>query len=203
MYPMALMMYDLWCCGLLCLGSRSVGIMAGFCVFILSFCSPSLVASRACSVLSSCGVIISIRVWILKSSMVLFSRSIMNIAHVPPLCFSNCSWSSLNVLLCLDVRNLVLDLHPPRRCVLVSGWLYLVHSIGPCQLYFFLHLYTCDPRATSYTPRLDLYGDCENACMPYVPCFFKESPGDSLGCNRFAGVFLFLSNAGFEVGKFS
>ena len=36
-YPMALMMSGLWCCGLLCLGRRSVGNMVGCCVFALSF----------------------------------------------------------------------------------------------------------------------------------------------------------------------
>ena len=108
-----------------------MGIMVGCCVFILSFCSPFRVASRACSVVSSCGVIISICVWVLKSLMVLFPRSILSINHLPPLCFFNWSWSSLNVLLCLDVRSLALNLHPPRRCVLVSGWLHLVHRIGP------------------------------------------------------------------------
>ena len=34
--PMALMMSGLWCCGLLCLGRRSVGIMVGCCVLALS-----------------------------------------------------------------------------------------------------------------------------------------------------------------------
>jgi len=69
------------------------------------------------------------------------------------------------VLLCLDVRSLAMNLHSPRRYVLVSGWLHLVHSIGPGDLYFFLHLYTCDPQATSHASRLDLYGDYEYACM--------------------------------------
>ena len=47
----------------------------------------------------------------------------------------------------------------------MRGRLYLVHSIGPCQLCFLLYLYTCDHQATSYASRLDLYGDCEYACI--------------------------------------
>ena len=139
-YPMALMMSGLWCWGLLCLGRRSVGIMVGCRVFALSFCSPSWVASRACNVVSSCGVVISIFIWVYFSFMFLFpSRSMLTISHLPPLRFSSCSSSSLNVLLCLDVHNLALYLQPPRRCVLVRGWLHLVHNIGPCELCFFLH----------------------------------------------------------------
>jgi hypothetical protein len=71
---------------------------------------------------------------------VLFPRSILIIGHLPPLCFSDFSWNSLNVLLCLAVRSLELCLQPPRRCVLVRGWLHLVQSIGPCELCFFLHM---------------------------------------------------------------
>ena len=167
---MALMISGLWCCGLLCLGSRSVGIMVGCSGFILSSCSPSCVASRACRVGSACGVIISICVWVLKSLIVLFPRFSLTIGHLPPLCFSNWSWRSLNVHLCMDVHNLALYSHPPKRYVLLSGWLHLVHIIGPCELCLFLHWYTCDLQATSYASRLDLYGDCENACMlKFVP----------------------------------
>jgi len=102
--------------------------------------------------------------------MSLFPRSMLTIGHLPPLCFSNTSWSSLNVMLRLDVRNLALYLQPPRRCMLVRSWLHLVHNIGPCELCFFLHLYTCDPHATSYASRQDQYGDCEYACiLKYVP----------------------------------
>ena len=75
-----------------------------------------------------------------ESLMVLSPRSILIIGHLPPLCFFNSSCSSLNVLLCLDVRSLELCLQPPRSCVFVSCWLHLVHSIGPCELCFFLHL---------------------------------------------------------------
>jgi len=144
--------------------------MVGCCVFILSSCSPSWVASKACKNGSACGAIISICVWVLKSLMVLLPWSMVTIGHLPPLFFFVWSWRSLNVLLCLDVRSLAVHLHPPRRCVMVSGWLHLVHSLGPCELYLFLHRYTCDPHATSYASRLDLHGDCENACMlKYVP----------------------------------
>jgi hypothetical protein len=68
-------------------------------------------------------------------------------------------------MLCLNVHNLALYLHPPMRYVIVSGWLHLVHTIGSWELCLFLHRYTCDPRATSYASRMYLYGDCENACM--------------------------------------
>jgi len=96
-YPMALVMFCLWCCGLLCLYSRSVGIMVGYCVFILSSCSPSWVASRAYRVGSACGAIISICVGVLISFMVLFPRSMLTIGNLPLLCFSSWSWRSLNV----------------------------------------------------------------------------------------------------------
>ena len=95
--------------------------------------------------------------------MGLFPRSMLIIGHLSPLYFSISSCSSLNVVLCLDVRSLELCLYPPRRCVLVSGWLHLVHSTGPCELCFFLHLKTRDPHAPSYASRLDLYGDWEYA----------------------------------------
>ena len=52
----------------------------------------------------------------------------------------------------------------------MRGWSHLAHNIGPCELCLFLHLYTCDPQATSYASRLDLYGDCAYACIvKYVP----------------------------------
>ena len=63
------------------------------------------------------------------------------------------------------MHNLALYLQPPRMYVLVRGWLHLVHNIGPCELCFFLLLYTCDPHATLYASRLDLYGDCEYVCI--------------------------------------
>ena len=63
-YPMALMMSSSWCCGILCRGSSLVEIMVGCCVLLLSFCSPSWVASRACNVVSACNVVISICMWV-------------------------------------------------------------------------------------------------------------------------------------------
>ena len=75
--------------------------------------------------------------WVLKSLMVLIPRSMLTIGHLNPLCFSNSSWSSLNVMLCMDVRNLALYLQSSRRCVLVRDWLHLMHNIGPCELCFF------------------------------------------------------------------
>ena len=44
MYPIVLMMSSLWCCVLLCFGSRLVGMIVGCCVVVLSFCKPSFVA---------------------------------------------------------------------------------------------------------------------------------------------------------------
>jgi len=45
-----------------------------------------------------------------------------------------------------------------------------VHSIRPCELRLFLPRYTCDLHASSYVSCMDMYGDCENACMlKYVP----------------------------------
>ena len=115
-------------------------MIVGCCVVSLSFCIPSLVASRDFSDESFCGVVISILVCVLKSLTVLLPRSILIIGHLPPLCFSNCSCSSLNVLLCRDIRSLAVCVHPPRRCVLVRGWLHLVQSIGPWVFCFFLHM---------------------------------------------------------------
>jgi hypothetical protein len=71
LYPLALIMPDLWCCGLLCFGSRLLGIIVGCCVFVLSFCSPWL-SSRACRAWSTCGVLVSIRVYEFKSLVGLF-----------------------------------------------------------------------------------------------------------------------------------
>ncbi len=115
-------------------------MIVGCCEVSLSFCSPSLLASRDFSDESFCGVVISILVCALKSFTVLLPRSILIIGHRPPLCFSSCSCSSLDVLLCLDIRSLAVCVHPPRRCVLVRGWLHLVHSSGPWVFCFFLHL---------------------------------------------------------------
>ncbi len=117
-----------------------MGIIVGCCVFSLSFCSPSFVASRAFSDVSICGVVISILVCVLKSLTVLLPRSMLTIGNLPPLCFSNCSCRSLDVLLCRDMRRLAMCMHPPRRWVLVRGWLHLVQSIGPWLICFFLHL---------------------------------------------------------------
>jgi hypothetical protein len=65
LYPMVVMMYGLCCCGRLCFGL--VGIVVGCCVVVLSFCIPPWVDSRGCRVWSSCGVVTSICVCILKS----------------------------------------------------------------------------------------------------------------------------------------
>ena len=123
----------------MCFGSRLVEIIVGCCVVILSFCSISWEASRACRVGSACEVFISICAWVLKSFMVLFPRYILKNVHLSPLCFSSWSWRILNVMMCLDVCSLALYQHPPMRCVFVSGWLHLVRSIGPCELCLFLH----------------------------------------------------------------
>ena len=113
---------------------------------------------------SSCVVVVSKRVCVLKSFTGLFHRSMMRIGHLPPLCVWMSSCSSLNVLLCLEVLSFALYLHPPERCVLLSSWLHFLQSIG-LVLCFLLHRYLCVFQATSYEPRRHLYGDCECACM--------------------------------------
>jgi len=80
-YPMALMMFGLWCCGILRFGSRVIGIIVGCSVDVLSFCNPSW----ACRVWSACGVLNSICVCVLKSLTGFFPRSILTIGHLPPL----------------------------------------------------------------------------------------------------------------------
>ena len=156
-----------------------MGMMVGCLIFALSIWSPSCVASIDCSVWSSCVVIVSNSVSALKSFTGLFPRLLLRIGHLPPLCVWRSSCSSLNVLLCLEVLSFALYLHPPRRCVLVSGWLHYLHSIGPV-LCFLLQRYTCVPQATSYESRRHLYGDCECACMlKYVPvslAVFSSAP---------------------------
>ncbi len=131
MYPMARMMSGLWCFGLLCFGRMLLGMMVGCFVCILSFWSPSCVASIDCSVWSSCMVIVSSSDCVLKSFTGFFPRSMLRIGHLPPLCVWRSSWRSLNVLLCLEVLNFALCLHPSNRCVFVRGCLHFLHSIGP------------------------------------------------------------------------
>ena len=114
LYPKALMMSSLWCCGLLCFASMFSGIMVG-CFFVsLSFCRPSCVACGACSVWSFCGSVVSSFACALKCYSGLFPRSILRIGHLPPLCVPRRSCRSLNVILCQYVRSLALYLHPPR-----------------------------------------------------------------------------------------
>ena len=130
LYPMALMMPCLWCCGLLWLGSRLIETIVGCSVVVLSVCSSSWVFSRACRVWSACGMLNYVCVCVLKSLMEFFPMSMLTIGHLPPLWLSNRSWRSLNVLLCLDVRSFELCLHPHKRCLFLIDWLYLPHSIG-------------------------------------------------------------------------
>ena len=42
LYPMALMMSNLWCFGILCFGRIAVGLMVGWFIFALSLGSPFL-----------------------------------------------------------------------------------------------------------------------------------------------------------------
>ena len=131
LYPMALMMPGLWCFVLLRFGSMFSGNMAGYFIVSLSCCRPSCVACNVCREWSSCGVVVSSFVCALKSFTGLLPKSMLNIGHLPPLWVPRRSWRSLNVMLCLDVRSLALYLHPPKRCVFVSGWLHVLQSIGP------------------------------------------------------------------------
>jgi hypothetical protein len=121
------------------LDSRLVGIIVGRCDAMLPFCSPSRVIFCTCRMWSALRACSSICVRVLKSSMVLFPKSIPMMVHLPPLCLSSRSWKCLNVLSCLDVRSLDLCLHLPRRCVFVSDWLHLPHNISPFELCLFLH----------------------------------------------------------------
>ena len=136
-------------------------------------------ASIDCNVWSSCVVIVSESVCVLKSFTSLFPRSMLRIGHLPPLCVWRSSCSSLNVILCLEVLSFALYLHLPRRCVLASGWLHFLQSIGP-MLCFRLQRYTCIPQTTSYESRRHLYGDCECACMlksvPVSFAFLRIAP---------------------------
>jgi hypothetical protein len=131
MYAMALMMSGLWCFVLLSFGIIVVGMMVGCFIFALSFWSPSYVDSMDCNVWSLCVVVVSMCVCALKSFTGLSPRSILRIGHLPPLCVWRRSYSSLKVLLGLEVLSFALYLHPPMRCVLVSGWLHFLQSIGP------------------------------------------------------------------------
>jgi hypothetical protein len=161
LYPMALRISCLWwwlqkyqpvsCPNTnnLCFGRRLVFIIIRCHVVALSFCIPSWVSSRVCRVWSSCGLVTSICVCDLQSLVGLLPRSMLMIGHLHLLWLSSRSWKSLNVLLCLDFRSLELCLHPPRRCVFVSGWLHLPHTIGPCVLCLYLHRYTYNTHATS------------------------------------------------------
>ena len=118
-------------------------------------------------------------VYALKSFTGLFPRSMLSIGHLPPLCVWKSSCSSFKVLLCLEVLSFAIYLHPPGRCVLVSGWLHFLQSIGSV-LCFLLQRYTGVPQATSYESRRQLYGDCECACIlksvPVSLAVFSNAP---------------------------
>ena len=154
-------------------------MMVGWFMCILSFWSSSCVASIDYSVWSSWVLFVSNSVCVLKYFNGLFPRSMLITGHPPPLCVWRSSWRSLNVLSCREVLIFALYLHPPRRCVFVSGWLYFLHIIGPL-LCFRLQRNTCVPHATSYEPRLHLYGDFESAwmlkCVPVSLAFLSSSP---------------------------
>ena len=85
-YPIALMMSGLLCVGLLCFGRIVLGMMVGCFMFALSVLRPSRVASMDCNVWSSGVVVVSIFVSALKSFTGLFTKSMLRIGHLPPLC---------------------------------------------------------------------------------------------------------------------
>ena len=160
-------------------------------------------ASIDCRVWSSCVMIVSKSVCVLKSFTGLFPKSMQRIGHLPPLCVWRSSCNSLNGLLCLEVLSFALCLHPPKRCVSVSGWLHFFHNIGSI-LCLRLHRYTCDPHATSYETRQHLYEDWECACMlksvPVSLCIFSRSPKTPLVVVYFVSfiavlmtIFIFVS----------
>ena len=146
LYHMALMMSGLWCFGLLCFGRIVLGMMVGCFIFALSFWSPSCVASMNCNVWSSCVVIVSMCVCVLKYFTGLFPRSMLMIGHLPLLCVWRRPCGSLNVMECLKVLSFALYLHPPKRCVLVSAWLVtLLAEHRPCDMFSFAAVDVCSP----------------------------------------------------------
>ncbi len=78
----------------------------------------------------SCVAVVSMCACALKSFTDLFPRSMPMMGHLPPFCVRRRSCSSLKVLLCLEVLSFALYLHPPKRYVLLSGWLHFLQSIG-------------------------------------------------------------------------
>jgi hypothetical protein len=87
LYPMALMMSGLWCCGRLFFGRSRFGIMVVVNVanVALPSWSPSCVESRDFRVRSCCSVPAFVSVYVLKSMMGCLPRSMLMINHRPPL----------------------------------------------------------------------------------------------------------------------
>ncbi len=108
-----------------------LGMMVGWCIVVLSFWSASCMASMSCNVWSTCVVFVSMCICVLKSLAGLFPRSMLRIRHLPLLWVSRRSCRILNVMLCLETLSFALYLHPPKKCLLLRGWLHFLHSIGP------------------------------------------------------------------------
>jgi hypothetical protein len=84
LYPMALMMSSLCYFGLFCFGRNLMGIMVGWLIVSLSFCSPSCVGSVNCRKWSYCRLVFSLCVCDLKSFTGFLPRSVLRIGHLPP-----------------------------------------------------------------------------------------------------------------------
>ncbi len=100
---------------------------------------------------------------VLKSVTCFWPKSIPTMGHRPPSVSCRILCRSLNVLLCRCVRNLAVNLHFPRMCVLLRGEWHLVHMReGPN---FLRHRWTWTPHMTYSVSRLARYGAFECACM--------------------------------------
>ncbi len=106
-------------------------MMVGCFIVALTLWRPSCVASMDCNMWYSCVMFISMQICVVKSLAGLFPRCMLRIGHLPPLWVARRSCRSLNMLLCLEILTFALDLHPPKRCVLLRVWLHFLHSIGP------------------------------------------------------------------------
>ena len=78
-------------------------------------------------------------VFVFSSLMGCLPRSMLMIGHRPPIWLSIRACNNLKVIVCLDVLSFEAYLHPLMRCVFLSGWLHVLHIIGPCVLCRFFH----------------------------------------------------------------
>ncbi len=105
LYPMALMMSGLCYLVFFCFGRNLMGIMVGWLIASLSFCSPSSVGSMDCREWSYYRLVFYVCVCDLKSFTGFLPRSVLRIGHLPPIWVSRRSCRILKVLLCLVVLS--------------------------------------------------------------------------------------------------